>query len=351
MLLPTILALALTACSTSTPDPEGSTQQPAEAEATGAAETPTNTPEEASSDEAAQDEGEMPQGDGTETVYLVSMGFQHRFWQAVREGAEQAGDEYGYLVEFVGPEDESQVTQQLNLLQTALDSRPAAIGLAALDGSAAEPLLNEIEAAGIPVVAFDSGVESDVPATTVQTDNVAAAEEAAARMSDLLGGEGLVGLVCHDQTSQVGQQRCNGFRDYIVSNAPGIQLLEPQIANEVGLAANTAKSILQANPDVVGLYATNEAAAAGAVQGAAELGVSDVVIIGFDSGSTQIEAVRSGQAAGAVSQAPVRMGYETVIAAIRAIHGQSLPDVIDSGFTWYDATNIDDPDVAENLYE
>lgn len=45
------------------------------------------------------------------------------------------------------------------------------------------------------------------------------------------------------------------------------------------------------------------------------------------------------------------MGYETVVAAIRAINGEELPEVIDSGFQWYDASNMDDPEVAANLYE
>lgn len=68
-------------------------------------------------------------GDGTKTIYLVSKGFQHRFWQAVKEGAEQAGEELGYQVKFVGPQDETKVTEQTDQLKSALDSGPAAIGL------------------------------------------------------------------------------------------------------------------------------------------------------------------------------------------------------------------------------
>lgn len=55
--------------------------------------------------------------------------------------------------------------------------------------------------------------------------------------------------------------------------------------------------------------------------------------------------------AGAVTQAPVKMGYETVKAAIAAIKGEELPKIIDSGFAWYDKTNMDDPDIKANLYE
>lgn len=285
------------------------------------------------------------------TIYLVSKGFQHRFWQAVKEGAVQAGEDLGYKVEFVGPDDETKVTQQLDQLKAALDSNPAAIGFAALDSGAAEPVLQEIQAAGIPVIAFDSGVDSDIPLTTVQTDNYAAAQEAAKHMVELIGGKGTVGLVCHDQTSQTGKERCQGFQDYIKDNAPDVTVLEPQYAGEVGKAADTAKSIIQANADIVGIYGSNEAAATGAIQGATEVGKADLKVVGFDSGKTQIEAIKAGTQAGAITQSPVKMGYETVAAAVKAINGETLPKIIDSGFAWYDATNIDDPEIAANLYE
>lgn len=336
--LSAVLALGLTACSTS-----GSQTTPTP---TGDAEPTTSAPE--STEEVPA--GDIPQGDGTQTIYLVSKGFQHRFWQAVKEGAEQAGTEYNYKVEFVGPDNETQVTQQLNMLETALASKPAAIGLAALDSGAADGVLSQIEAANIPLIAFDSGVDSDLPLTTVSTDNRAAAAEAAKNTVELIGGSGTVGLVCHDQTSQTGKDRCEGFQEYIAANAPDVTVLEPQYAGEVGLAANAAKAMIQANPNISAVYGSNEAAAIGALQGTIESG-ADVKVIGFDSGKAQLDAIRAGQQAGAITQAPVKMGYETVVAAIRAINGQELPQVIDSGFAWYDATNIDDPDIAANLYE
>lgn len=343
-----VLALGLTACSTST-DTESAAPE-AEETAAAPAETESEEAAEDESSEAAPAEGDVPAGDGSQTIYLVSKGFQHRFWQAVKQGAEQAGEEYNYKIEFVGPQNETQVTEQLNMLKTALDSKPAAIGLAALDSGAAEDLLNQIEAAQIPIIAFDSGVDSDIPLTTVSTDNYAAAQAAAEKMVELVGGSGTVGLVCHDQTSQTGKQRCDGFKDYMAENAPDITVLPEQVAGEVGLAANAAKSMIQANPDIKGVYGSNEAAASGVVQGATESG-KDVVVVGFDSGKTQMDAIRDGREAGAVTQAPVKMGYETVVAAIKAINGQELEKVIDSGYEWYDANNIDDEEIAANLYE
>ena len=149
------LALGMAACSTSTDATGGSTKT----ESSGASKVDT-------SGEQQDWEKEAVKGDGSQTIYLVSKGFQHRFWQAVKEGAEQAGEELGYKVNFVGPQDETKVTEQTDQLKSALDSGPAAIGFAALDSKAAADLLTEIHDKGIPVVAFDSGVESDIPVTT-----------------------------------------------------------------------------------------------------------------------------------------------------------------------------------------
>ena len=332
-----ILALGLTACTTSDPGDADADEADVAADGDAAAEEP------------GEPSDEVPEGDG-ELIYLVSKGFQHRFWQAVKEGAEEAGDEFNYKIQFVGPDDETKVTQQLDQLKSALDAQPIAIGLAALDTDAAEPVLQQIEDAEIPLVAFDSGVDSDLPVTTVQTDNYAAAEEAAKHAIELVGDEGIIGQVCHDQTSQTGKERCEGFAEYIEENAPGIEMVDPQYAHEVGLAANTAKAMIQANPEIDAIYGTNEASASGVVQGVDESG-ADVIVIGFDSGKTQLEAIEKGKMAGAVTQSPVKMGYQTVVAAIQAANGIEQPKIIDSGFAWYDESNMDDEEIAANLYE
>ena len=339
------MALGLAACTTSTDSSSSSSSDAKPSASSGSAKVDT-------SGDMQDWEKAAVKGDGTKTIYLVSKGFQHRFWQAVKEGAEQAGEELGYKVNFVGPQDETKVTEQTDQLKSALDSGPAAIGFAALDSKAAADLLTEIHDKGIPVVAFDSGVESDIPVTTVQTDNKKAAEEAAKHMIELLKDKkGSVGMVCHDSTSTTGKQRCEGFKEYFKANAPAdLKLLDEQIAGEVTKAADTSLSIIQANSDIVGMYGSNEAAASGIVQGVAESG-KDVTVVGFDSGKTQIDAIKGGTEAGAVTQSPVKIGYYTVKAAVAALNGAELPKVIDSGFAWYDKTNIDSPEIKANLYE
>ena len=80
------------------------------------------------------------------------------------------------------------------------------------------------------------------------------------------------------------------------------------------------------------MYGSNEAAASGIVQGSQETG-KDVTVVGFDSGKTQIDAIKGGTEAGAVTQSPVKIGYYTVKAAVAALNGGELPTVIDSGLS------------------
>ena len=96
-------------------------------------------------------------------IPLVSKGFQHQFWQAVKLGAEQEAQKLNVKISFEGPETEAMVDKQIDMLSATLAKKPQAIGFAALDSKAAIPLLKKAQAEKIPVIAFDSGVDSDIP--------------------------------------------------------------------------------------------------------------------------------------------------------------------------------------------
>ncbi len=287
-------------------------------------------------------------GDGE--IAIISKGYQHQFWKAVNKGAEEAAKELGRKITFEGPDNETQVEKQVQLLQTALDRNPSAIAIAALDSAAVAPILQQAKDKGIPVVAFDSGVDSDIPVTTASTDNKAAAAEAAKRMVELIGGTGEIGVVAHDQTSRTGVDRRDGFLDWIKANAPGVRIVDVQYSGDPAKAADLAATMLQAHPNLAGIYGTNEGAATGVVNAVQRSGKTSIKIVGFDSGAAQIDAIRSGLMAGAITQNPVGIGRETVAAAVKAIKGESLPKTIDTGFYWYDKTNVDDPKIAGSLY-
>jgi ribose transport system substrate-binding protein len=300
----------------------------------------------------ADDAGSGGGGGGSgPLISIVSKGFQHQFWQAVKQGAEEEAEARGARMTFVGPATEADVEEQVNLLTNELAKSPDAIGFAALDSRAAAPVLEQAASQDIPVVAFDSGVDSDVPVTTVATDNRAAAAEAASHLAEAVGGEGTVALVVHDQTSLSGKERRDGFLEWMAENAPGVTVLEPQYGGGDQLeSADITKSIIRSNPGLAGIYASNEGSAIGVINGVQESGRDDIAVVGFDSGQAQIDAITSGEMTGAVTQDPVDMGRQLVDAALKAIDGEELPENIDTAFHWYNRENIEEPEIQAALY-
>lgn len=284
-------------------------------------------------------------------IALISKGFQHQFWQAVKAGADKAAADLGVTVTFEGPDSETQVDRQIDMLAAALAKKPAAIGFAALDSQAAIPLLQQAQEAKIPVIAFDSGVDSDIPLATAATDNIAAAALAADKMGELIGGEGKIALVVHDQTSRTGVDRRDGFVNEIKAKYPKIEIVSIEYGDGDHLkSTEITKAILQANPDLKGIFGSNEGSAIGVANGVKEMD-RKVVVIGYDSGAQQKQAIRDGLMAGAITQNPVGIGYKTVEAAVKAIKGEKVEKKIDTGFYWYDKSNMDKPEIAAVLYD
>jgi ribose transport system substrate-binding protein len=292
-------------------------------------------------------------GGGKPYIPVISKGFQHQFWQAVKSGAEKAATDFNVTITFEGPESESQVDKQIEMLQAALDKKPQAICFAALDSKAAIPLLEKAKAANIPVIGFDSGVDSDIPAATAATDNIAAAGMAADKMNELIGGEGEVAVIVHDQTSRTGIDRRDGFVNRIKAKYPKISIVDIQYGGGDQLkSTDLAKAIIQAHPNLKGFFGANEGSIIGVLNAVKETGKEGkITVIGYDAGKQQKDAVRSGVEAGAITQDPVGIGYKCVEAAVKALKGETLPKTIDTGFHWYDKSNVDSADMKPLLYD
>lgn len=286
-------------------------------------------------------------------IPIISKGFQHQFWQAVKLGADNAAKELNVEITFEGPATEQEVDKQLDMLSTALGKDPAAIGFAALDSKAAASLLEEAKSKNIPIVAFDSGVDSDIPVATASTDNIKAAGEAAEQMAKLIGDSGKVAIIVHDLTSTTGVNRVEGFKQAIAANHPNIQIVAVETAQgDPVKSADAAKALLAKYPDLKGFFGANEGSAVGVLNGVKEAGKLDqITIIGYDSGKAQQDAIRAGEMEGAITQNPIGIGYETVKAAVAAAKGESVSKNIDTGYYFYNKDNIDDEKIQAVLYE
>jgi ribose transport system substrate-binding protein len=303
-----------------------------------------------------EDSGSGSGGGGGDNldIALVSKGFQHQFWQAVKAGAQEKADELGVTMTFDGPASETEVDAQLQMLQAAIERQPDAIGYAALDPEACVPLLDQAKQGNIPVVEFDAGCNSDVPVTICQTNSKVAGALAAEHMAKLIGGKGKVAIVGHSQINSTGVERRDGFVEKMKSDFPEIQIVDIQYGDGDHLkSADIAKAQLAANPDLAGLYGTNEGSAIGIVNAVNELGLQPgkLTVVGFDSGQAQIDAIKSGVMAGAITQDPMGIGRCTIESAVKAVKGESMDKIQDTGSFWYDKSNVDSSDIKPKLYQ
>jgi ribose transport system substrate-binding protein len=335
-------------------------------------------------------DGDTDTSTNEEQMYIsvIAKGFQHQFWQVVKSGAEAAGEDLDVDVYFTGPEGESAISGQVDMLNQELAKEPKAICLAALDTSSVESQLQDAATKGIPVIGFDSGVP-DAPAgqvaATASTNNENAAAIGAEKMYPLImdmisnatvDAPVVISVFSQDATSASVTGRTKGFAekmyslimadyadlavaitgDYAVINQGDAN---PAVNIKVTVGAtpdltdmtNSANGVLKAE-GLVGIFCSNEGAVTAllASLNAGSTLPADVKVVGFDAGSGQKAAVKNGQFLGSITQDPYQIGYKAVELAVDAANGETVADV-DTGAKWYDSTNMDQEDIAVLLYD
>jgi ribose transport system substrate-binding protein len=302
--------------------------------------------------------------DKTLNLQFISKGFTAQFWQAVKGGADAEAKKMNATVNFVGPAAETMIDQQLQMLDSAIALKPDGIAYAALGTTQSVSHLTAAHTAGIPVYMFDTaascpaplGVSSVCALGVANTDSLGAGKLAADKLAALIGGKGKVFVMGHSQTNQTGIDRRDGFVNEIKAKFPKITLLPVQYAEggDAQKAQDIVSTVLVANKDLAGIYATNEGTAIGAGNAikAAKLNKGKVKLIGFDSGAQQIAAIKAGYQTGAITQNPVGIGALTVDALVNYIRNKTVPATrINTGFYYYDSKNLTDPKIAADLYQ
>ncbi len=338
--------------------------------------------------------------DKTYSFEIVSKGFQSTYWQAVLMGVksetQKLNDEAGYeMIKFnmVGPDSESDIAVQVNEFESALNAKPDAIGLAALDVNALNDNIAAAMAAGIPIIGFDSGAPNAAPGAVLanaSTNNYVAGTVVAENLYEKIKARIAaatapvrIGEINQDATSESITNRGLGFIDKFVELAAADGYKVAVIGNEkyvndsttdkaaeadaniiievhvpaqttVELCATEAGVVLN-KADTIAVFGSNQVAAEGVITANEMLGVcgstDDMIIaVGFDSGTVIKAAVTAGTMYGAVTQSPVGIGKVLIDLLLAASKGEPVADT-DTGCAFYTAANIASDEIAPNLYD
>lgn len=283
---------------------------------------------------------------------VVSKGFQHEFWQTVKIGTEAAAKELGDKTSYVGPADETQIAEQIQLVENAMAKKPDGLLLAALDANALAPLVETANSRGIKVVTFDSGVNSSIPVSFVATNNRKAGAEAADALAAQVNNKGKVGVIAHVAGTSSAIERSEGFIARMKEKYPDIQVLPVQYSDgDPQKAMDKTIDMIQANPDLAGIYGTNEGSTLGVANAIDSQNMKGKVkVIGFDSTEAIIHFLNSGVIQGFVVQDAYQIGYQGIKALNAAITGQPVAKEIDIPVKFVNAQNINTPEIEKLLH-
>ena len=308
------------------------------------------------------------------------------YWKEVEAGAKKAisdlnsalgykGDEKIKLT-YSAPEVRDDVNEQVNILDEELARYPIAIGIAAIDTTACTIQFDLASENGIPIITFDSGSDYQNVGSHISTDNLEATKTAAAQLAYAIEESGEIAVFVQDSISMTAKQRLQGFLDTIAADFPNISVVNIYHMDELGtmqqtiaternaaleegaeailpksiLQEDVVKYILEKNPNLKGIYATNLDTTQLVAKVLSQSERSDLKFVGFDGGEEQIALLKNGMLDGLIVQNPFAMGYATVVAATRIALGLGNESVVDSGYTWVTPENMEDKEIKKMLY-
>ncbi|MDO5408086.1 MAG: ABC transporter substrate-binding protein [Eubacteriales bacterium] len=342
-----MMAAGLTACGGNTPKETEAAKAAATEAATAAAENKT---------EAAGSEEKT----GPYKVTVIIKATDSSYWQTVLLGAQAAADESNGEIEVstAGPASETDIDEQVTILENAVSAKPDGIVIASISSDATVPATEEAVAAGIPVVTVDNKLATDVYTQHLATDHYAAAATAAEDMLAKWEAAGIdaagkkVAVISADSGSAVNQARCEGFADKIKELAPDVTLIETQYCdNDIAKAQDTVDNLILANEDLVGIFGDNNHMGDGIANSIAQNGKEgSIIAYAFDSDDTEIEAIKNGALTGIVVQDPYGMGHDGVLAAIASLKGETVEHDVVAATTLVTKENLEDENVQKLLY-
>jgi len=253
------------------------------------------------------------------------------FWSSVVEGIHMAASEYNIEVTVMGPDSETAIEIQNEMIEEAIKMKPDAIALVPSDYTVTVPYARKIEEAGIKLILMDSVMEEEIGLSVVATNNYEGGKKMGEYLKAFANENSAIGIVVHSPASSTAIDREKGVR-------AGLASYEKQIKKVVycysdsGKAYEVTKEMLKENPEINMIVGLNEDSAVGAARAVKDAGLSEeICMIGFDSSMEQVQMLEEGVFNAIVVQKPLNMGYLVIKTAYQAVKGEAVLDTIDSG--------------------
>lgn len=275
------------------------------------------------------------------------------FWQTMLAGAKQGGTDYGLTVSLFGPTSETDVNQQVQLVENSISRGVDGIVLAPNSSSALNNVIERARTAKIKVIVADTQVTTAVDGF-IGTDNTKAAEQAGKRLCELTQKAGKTSGDVLIESSVAGVQvlkdRETGFRSGLAACA-GLKVIEPRYNNnDINTAASQVNDTITANPNLVAVFAANNTSGDGAARAIKDNNATDrIPVVSFDTDPQQVAALSDGSLDTLVVQNPYFFGYQGVVEAGMATVGSAPPPNLDPGAVLADKANMNEPAVKQLL--
>ena len=263
-------------------------------------------------------------------IAVVLKTLSSEYWGYVKAGCDAAAEALGVNVTVVGPGAESEIEQQVAMIEQQIGAGCDAIIVAPNDaGAASGALASSIGV--IPVLSVDTNVGIEGQTSFVGTSNVDAAKEGGLWAAEQ-AGEGAKAVIIYGQEGDnTSNMRREGYE--AACEEAGITVLEALSGqNTTDGATKTMEDLLNAYPDQIDIVLChNDDTAIGAMNACKSAGVEDMIIVGFDGNQSAVDLILAGEMVKAtVAQQPYQMGYQAVEAALAAIKGEEVDEVINA---------------------
>jgi len=262
----------------------------------------------------------------TKTIGVSLLTRAHVFYKDLEEGLRTEAAKNGY--ELIVTAGEFDLGKQSSQVEDFITRKVDAIVLCPVDSRGIGPAIRKANEAKIPVFTADIASQEGEVVCHVASDNVAGGHLAGEYLAKLLNGKGNVAIIDQPTVTSV-LDRVQGFKEAI-AKYPGIRIVTD--VNGEGVrdrAMQVSSDVLQANPDLQGIFGINDDSALGALDAVQQFHRDGISIIGYDATPPAADAIVRGTALKAdVIQYPKKIG-ETTIAKIKEyFSGTTLPKVV-----------------------